>query len=134
MKNAEANVKFIKTPSHSLFLKTEWNHKIAAGTFSAGFKCSFQLYESHSPSVNPHSWSFIYIMTHCRVLYHYYLINTLSICTPLDNLCPYHSFIVSLPSTWQERHLWLLSHASCCLWTHLSCIHPITAESILIAA
>lgn len=65
--------------------------------------------------------------------YHHYLINTLSICTPLDSLCPYHSFFVSLPSAWQERHLWLLYHGSCSLWTHLSCIHPITTESILIA-
>lgn len=65
--------------------------------------------------------------------YHHYLINTLSICTPLDSLCPYHSFIVSLPSTWQKRHLWLLSPGSCCLWTHLSCIHPISTKSILIA-
>jgi len=99
MKSAKANVKFMKSSNNSLFLKTERNNKIAAGTFSAGFKCTFQLYEHHSPSVSPHIWSFIYMMSHCRVLSVsplLYLMNTLSICTPLDSLCPYHSFSVSL--------------------------------------
>lgn len=41
--------------------------------------------------------------------YHHYLINTLSICTPLDSLCPYPSFIFSLPSTWQK------GISGCCL-------------------
>lgn len=67
-KNVQENMKFMKIPSHSLFLKTEWNHKIAVGASSAGFKCTFQLDKIHSPSVNPHIWLFIYMMTHCRVL------------------------------------------------------------------
>lgn len=120
----------MKKNNHSLFLKTEWNHKIAAGTFSAGFKCTFQLYECHSPSVSPHIWSFICMTTHCRVLSVsplLYLMSTLSICTPLDSLCPYHSFIVGSPSTQQERHLWLLSHGRLLPWAtsilHLSRHH-----------
>lgn len=125
----------MKTPSHSLFLKTEWKHKIAAGTFSAVFKCTFQLYRIHLASENPHiCYLSIWWLTAGCCKCHRYLINTLSVCTPLDSLCPYHPFIASLPSTWQERHLWLLSHGSCCLWKHLSCIHPITTESIPIAA
>lgn len=75
----------MKNPNHSLFLKSEQDHKIAAGTFSAGFKCTFQLYERHSPSASPRIWSFICVMPHWRVLSvspSLYLMSAPSIGTP----------------------------------------------------